>query len=1102
MSRKALFLILLALLALSSAASAADGLIGWWKFDDGSGTTCKDSSGLGNDGTFGTEGTPTWVDGIRGGADRAVYLDGSDDYININAIANDMPKSNNFSVSVWIKTATGDGNVIGANDTGSGHDFIWGLASNGYYLIEADSSRTYPPALNDDKWHMMTYVRDGTTATLYTDGVQVGTETPSGDPAGQARWSVGQEWDSSPSDEYQGTVDDLRFYNIPLSAAAVKALYNETKPIVLKATKPDPADGGTGASMPLLGWTPGDTAVFHNVYLGASPNLTEADLVAPNQPFAMYYHVAGVEPGVTYYWRVDEVDAAGVVTKGDVWSFTTLSLKAGTPSPRDKDKFAAGDATLTWTPGYGAQTHTVYFGTSIEEVSNASGGTPQAVPTYTPASPLAKGTTYYWRVDESDGTNTYKGPVWSFTTMSDIKITDPDLVGWWTFDEGGATKALDMSGHGNDGTYGGGVILVDGVTGYGVQLNAGYVAVDGVVDDIKTTNITLSAWIKTNQSGEGNLFAANDSSSDYALMFGVQGGNPYRWDNGDQQFPPAINDNQWHLLTYVRDGATGYIYVDGTLRATYSSSFTWSSPAITRWSIGQEWDDSTPSDFYNGLVDDVRIYVRALTPDEVKGLMRTDLALAWKPSPSNGASPDVIKAADGLTWSAGDNAKQHDVYFAADQAAVKSADASDKTGVYRGRQAEARFAPAETLGWGTGPYYWRVDEVQEDGTISAGSVWSFSVANYLIVDDMEAYTDKEGEEIYTTWIDGFTDGLSNSTVGLMTAAGGTFGETTILHGGRQSMPMTYDNSKAPFYSETVQTFAPVQDWTAYGVTTLTVFWRGNAGNGADKLYVTIEDSAGKQAIVANTDAADAKVTAWTEWKIPLSSFTGVNLAKVKKLYVGVGNRKAPAMGGTGTIYVDDIRLTKPAAAVSGPLDLRITDGSNDAEEHLADGTMDVTSTDLEFPYEDNANPSATDAQLNVLRFALPLAKGAQIGKAYLEFEVDENKGNDKPVNVVIEGQLVADAPGVADTTKNLSSRTPWTKAKVKWTVPTGLAADVKFQSPDLSAILTELVNQAGWASGNAVLLAIRDDPDAPSTGLRCVEAVEGEATAAPLLHIE
>jgi hypothetical protein len=184
------------------------------------------------------------------------------------------------------------------------------------------------------------------------------------------------------------------------------------------------------------------------------------------------------------------------------------------------------------------------------------------------------------------------------------------------------------------------------------------------------------------------------------------------------------------------------------------------------------------------------------------------------------------------------------------------------------------------------------------------------------------------------------------------------------------------------------------------------------------------------------------------------------------------------------------------------LDLRLTNGNDDAEEHLSNGSMDITSSDLEFPYEDNANPTATDPQLNVLRFALPIPKGAQITKAYVEFEQDETKGNDKPVNVVIEAQLVPNAPAVTSAAKNLSSRTPWTTAKVKWTIPTGMANDTKFQSPDLAAVLTEIISQDGWANGNAVLLAIRDDPDSPSNGLRCVESVEGEATAAPLLHVE
>ena len=54
-----------------------------------------------------------------------------------------------------------------------------------------------------------------------------------------------------------------------------------------------------------------------------------------------------------------------------------------------------------------------------------------------------------------------------------------------------------------------------------VALSSGYVAVNGVVNDLKSTNLTLSAWIKTTQAGEGNVFAANDSASGHPFMFGI-----------------------------------------------------------------------------------------------------------------------------------------------------------------------------------------------------------------------------------------------------------------------------------------------------------------------------------------------------------------------------------------------------------------------------------------------------------------------------------------------------------------------------------------------------------------------------------------------------
>ena len=72
------------------------------------------------------------------------------------------------------------------------------------------------------------------------------------------------------------------------------------------------------------------------------------------------------------------------------------------------------------------------------------------------------------------------------------------------------------------------------------------------------------------------------------------------------------------MITYVRDGDTGYVYADGILRGTYSAGFSLGS--VTRWSIGQEWDNATPSDFYTGAVDDARFYDYPLSEGEVAWL--------------------------------------------------------------------------------------------------------------------------------------------------------------------------------------------------------------------------------------------------------------------------------------------------------------------------------------------------------------------------------------------------------------------------------------------------------------------------------------------------
>ena len=199
------------------------------------------------------------------------------------------------------------------------------------------------------------------------------------------------------------------------------------------------------------------------------------------------------------------------------------------------------------------------------------------------------------------------------------------------------------------------------------------------------------------------------------------------------------------------------------------------------------------------------------------------------------------------------------------------------------------------------------------------------------------------------------------------------------------------------------------------------------------------------------------------------------------------------------VGVGVLALTAPMA-FGQSYDIRIAVGSDDAEQHLNAG-MDITSTDIELPYEDDGTP-ATDEQLACLRFIVPVGQGVKIVNAYVEFTCDETKGGTAPVNLIIEGQLAANPGTFTTAANNLTGRAPWTKAQVAWTVENWTASGQASRTPNLAAIIEEIVNQSGWASGNALVIALRDDKSKPSTGIRCADAYEDSTTTCALLHLE
>jgi len=209
-------------------------------------------------------------------------------------------------------------------------------------------------------------------------------------------------------------------------------------------------------------------------------------------------------------------------------------------------------------------------------------------------------------------------------------------------------------------------------------------------------------------------------------------------------------------------------------------------------------------------------------------------------------------------------------------------------------------------------YYWRVDEVDAQGNTSKGPIWIFTTGAFLVVDDFESYTDDDaaGEAIWQTWIDGFGVPDNGAQVGYLVPP---YCEQTIVHRGAQSMPLLYTNEAGVTNSEGVLPLTTLRDWTTAGVAELSLWFRGDSANAVDPLYTSTSNTTGSPAVVPYDDPGAATIRSWVQWRIPLQAFAdqGINLTNVDRLTIGLGSKGGPATGGTGTLFIDDIRLYRP-----------------------------------------------------------------------------------------------------------------------------------------------------------------------------------------------
>jgi len=243
---------------------------------------------------------------------------------------------------------------------------------------------------------------------------------------------------------------------------------------------------------------------------------------------------------------------------------------------------------------------------------------------------------------------------------------DPSLVGWWKFDEGTGDTAADSSGNGNDGTLNGPVEWTDeGHDGAAIKFTGpyNYVLVPDAPSLNPTREITISAWINPSWTGNNRIVQKSTEGSDNQyrlikewgdnLVFHLPGLSPDRL-----EFPGCPPAGEWTHLAAVYDGSRMIVYYNGSVAGEQESSGEMSisdGPIF----IGTKHSTAPAGDEFNGILDDIRIYNRALSQSEINRLGGDPKASG--PAPADRAVHENTWA--NLAWSAGCFAVSHDVYL-------------------------------------------------------------------------------------------------------------------------------------------------------------------------------------------------------------------------------------------------------------------------------------------------------------------------------------------------------------------------------------------------------------------------------------------------------
>lgn len=625
-----------------------------WPLDEAIGTTFSDNTGVRADGKL--FNGAAWVAGHAG---TALMFDGIDDYASIGYFAN-LPV---WTVSVWAKSpaAPANGLASGPVQRHSNFQINWNHSSGRFQgaaalkVLGVEYGASFG-ALDANTWYHLVATYDGETLKAYRNGVLVTSNTTPSGPADSeaAPLTLAKGLTGG---QFQGTVDDVRIFDRPLTAPEIADLAGVPPPDTTPPSAPSGLTATANGEAVGLAWAAASDlqsgVAEYRLYRGTVAAGTKT-LRATVGPATFEYNDTQTGPNTTYYYQVTAVNGVGIEGLASNEA-SALTGNLPPPPPTGLSATAASEQiALNWSnsPAQDLAGYNVFRSTTASGPFSRINTSLVLTSDYSDTG-LVNGTRYYYVVTAIDLAAQESNPSASvFATAGVPPAPSSSLIAYWQLDEGAGTTAVDSSGHGLTATLLNGTAWTTGVSGEGVTF-------DGINDYVSTTfNQNLPAWTVAfwvrSPAAPANAISSSPVHRQKTFQF--------NWNHEDARFRGAValrvnrvwhaasfgplQANTWYHLTGTYDGETLRAYRDGVVVSENTAPAGPPEDEIAPLLFGKH---SAANNFFQGSVDDVRIYDRALESQDVATLARVDDSA---PSAPGSLTATAVGQSVALSWTA------------------------------------------------------------------------------------------------------------------------------------------------------------------------------------------------------------------------------------------------------------------------------------------------------------------------------------------------------------------------------------------------------------------------------------------------------------------